>query len=151
MSSLLFKDLGLTTDQVNSVYPLKQLKVLNDAVNERFPNSSVSGTNIVVGSNNLQTSNDVEVLNGVNNAIIIGNGQFQGDHPMVDGAVAIGNDITMPDPNATDLTGCLIFGDNFAAVGNGVTSVGGGSSTASIAVYYRGVLYYLPLFAAVNP
>jgi hypothetical protein len=147
MASNVFKDVPLTADQVNSVYPLKQMKLLNDNLLARIPDSTLTGTNIVVGSDNLKTSTDVDVLDGINNAIIIGNGQFQGDHPMQNGAVAIGNNITMP--AGTALEGCLIFGTNFRAVGTGVVKVDDGASNASLKIYYKGTVYYLPLFNAV--
>lgn len=165
MSNNLFKDLALTASQIESNYPLRQLNVLNNRLQERLPdpaptNTNVvvglntfadikpAGSNIVIGNDNTLSSTNVKVLDAVDNAIVIGNGEFKGDHKMQNGAVAIGKDITMPDPNVTNLVGCLIFGDNFANVGNGVTAVGAGSSNSSIKIYYKGAVKYIPLFDA---
>jgi len=38
-----------------------------------------------------------------------------------------------------------------AAVGNGVTAVGAGSSNSSMEIYYNGQQYFLPLFDVIEP
>lgn len=135
MSSSLFNDLNLSAAQLNTDYRLSKLNEAGLQVDD------VRGNN---PNNNILIGDAITGVPAVANMVIIGDGN-KANAKAKD--ILLGDGVTVA---GGDVAGTLHLGAGMEAAGNGVTAVGGGSSTASIRIYYNGQVYFLPLFAAVN-